>query len=161
MWDNFGKLFALGELRLPSEEESGYALHNRGLCRAPVWTLYHNGKPKIYHCRSPKSSTMFLWSVMRPQMQKTLVRFQANMLSQSSQSNKDNEKAPHKSASKMDDVARLLDLLISPELIDQSSPEVLRRLVDNLVECSDKCPQKILEGMMLKQSFAQMTLQQP
>lgn len=67
-WDHFDMLFATGELRLPSEEESGFALHHDFFQPEDEWSLYVHGEwqtemPPII---MSEDAPFILWNIVWP-----------------------------------------------------------------------------------------------
>ena len=70
-------LYHLGQLRLPSEQESGYALCESRAGHEDRWTLYMRGQPVLFHCLTPKASVFYLWHEVRPLFQRILAQEEA------------------------------------------------------------------------------------
>lgn len=118
VWSEFHTLFHLGQLRLPSEPESGYALRDSGQMGKESWTLYMHGKPVLFHCRTPKASVFYLWHEVRPLLQRALVQEKEDVVGSAREE-------------QWETICRLhnefYEILVLEEFVDDSSPSVLRR----------------------------------
>jgi hypothetical protein len=124
VWNYFEVLCYLGELRLPTQRESGYALWERGSTGAPPrWTLYKRGVPLSLRFQMPASNIFYLWHVVRPLLQKMLAQTKEAMDSSYS------GKSPACTQSKSRSLAlhmlhdEFYELLTSPEYVDESIPD--------------------------------------
>lgn len=124
LWSEFDTLFHLGQLRLPSEDESGYALCERGTPGNEKWVLYKRGRPVSLHCRTPKASVFYLWHEVRPLLQRALVQGEGVVVSVAREGT---EEDCQRKMQKICNIHReFYELLVSQEFVDESSPRVLR-----------------------------------
>jgi hypothetical protein len=68
-WDNFEDLFTTGQLRLPTEAESGYVFCQNRPEQGSKWTLYEHGRVRAFNCNMPESTVFILWDIIRPRLQ--------------------------------------------------------------------------------------------
>ncbi|KAL6170261.1 hypothetical protein ACJQWK_03250 [Exserohilum turcicum] len=144
-WHNFAKFRATGQLRLPTEAESGYALHNRALGNTTVWSLYHEGRPILHHCRRPDQSTRCFWVVMRPFIQKLSAQYEARTAALALDSDETGGKPRQPLSCAMLFASNFHGLFVAPDFVDHLSPDSLRQKVAGANLCRYPCPQLRLQ----------------
>lgn len=127
-WANFEHLYHKGQLRLPTEADSGYALRQSEADETLGYSLFIKGEYQVSHCRSPASARYFLWYFQRPAMQHCMIEM--NTPTHEPCVLPDiYKRCMLDSAAVNSFVEKFTELMLSPECIDKRSPEASRQWV--------------------------------